>query len=437
MAKLMTGRRWDIVMLAVGLTMRASEMQAQSIGLLPSSSTRAKAEAVVSDVSGSDALFYNPAGLAWQSWSLRLIGVEMGSDTDSQKRISDFQQQTTSDETSMIAEAYRKLQSPQPVVVETTARLADLAIPYLSFTSFSRITGKSEYLGEAKQVDGYDMQLDADFGAAAGASIKIGKLGIGYSQYRLVRSQIRSSPSSAQLNSVIDAAAAEELTEETVAFREFSKFRFGGAFGQNLGLLYRFFGAGNPSGIGLSVLNLGGTKFSEELPVTNKDLLEYEERFRAEADLYGIEMSLPDDIPEMINAGLSLGWSAQEDAVKIYCSVDENDIGGDRVTHKTAAGCEAGLTLPDKLALALAAEIIKKDDQIYHVGLLGARVFGGRRFDAYESQGAALSLHLGYKKVISLVRIDLEAFQTKALDERYKFMAMTGFRAILGLTLIF
>jgi hypothetical protein len=420
----------------ISLASSVANASSKYVGLIPSSTSRAKVEAVVSDVSGSDALFYNPAGLAWQGWSLRLFGLEFGSDTDSQERISDFQKQTENDESNMIAEAYRKLNAPKPVVIETTARVADLAIPYLSLTSFSRITGTSEYLGETRMVDGYEMNLDADFGAAAGASIKIGKLGIGYSQYRLVRSQIRSTPSTTQLNSVIDAAEAEQLAEDTVPFREFTQFSYGGAVGQNLGLLYRFFGGGNPSGIGISVLNMGGTKFTEDLPVTNQELIKYEERFKSQASMYGIDIELPDDIPEMINAGLSLGWSTKEEAVRLFCSIDENDIGGEHIQHKTAASCEAGLILPDKLALALAAEIIRKDQNTYHVGLLGARIFGGRRFDAYESQGVAMNLHLGYKKVISLVRIDLENFQTKALDERYKFMEMTGYRAVIGLTLI-
>lgn len=405
---------------------------AQSVGLIQSPSSRGHAEAVTSNISGTDSLFYNPAALAWQAWSFRLVGVEAASDTDSQERVKKFVNNESDSKSFSLVDMYDKLNSTKPVAVESVARLADIAIPYFAVSSFSRLAATSE-----STADHYDMNVYGDVGATAGFAIKIGKLGIGYSQFRLIRARINTQPSQEQFQAIMDAAENNTLDENTVPFRDFTQFYYGGAVGQNAGLLYRLFDEKNPSAIGVSALNIGGTKFTTKAPITNKKLKELEKTMQEEAGTYDIDLELPSDIPEMYNVGVTLGWGNEESVFRALCSVEEDDVGGDYIQYKTAASCDMGFQLPDKLALASAVDVYKNDKYLYHAGLMSARVFGGRRFDVYDAYGAGLSFHFGYMKQISLVRLDLEGFQTTPLQDKFKHLALTGVRAVLGLTLIY
>ena len=64
--------------------------EAQIIGLSPSTKAKAQAEAVVSSVYGTDSLFYNPANLAWNSFHLRLFGIEGAADPEAIETANEF-----------------------------------------------------------------------------------------------------------------------------------------------------------------------------------------------------------------------------------------------------------------------------------------------------------------------------------------------------------
>ena len=64
-----------------------SNLYAEHVGLKPSFFSLGSAEALTSSVSGTDSLFYNPAGLGWMDFSVRLVGIEETGDSASLKAI--------------------------------------------------------------------------------------------------------------------------------------------------------------------------------------------------------------------------------------------------------------------------------------------------------------------------------------------------------------
>jgi hypothetical protein len=361
--------------------------------------------------------------------------MEVAQDNDSANKERELLSEESDTKTFTIEDFYDQLYSQKTTSLESTLRFGDIAIPFFGLTGFSRAGATSTFVDSSSR-DYYDMNVRGDFGVAAGLAVKWGKLALGYSQYRLVRAHVHTEPSEAQIQQIADVAAGT-ANESTVPYRDFSEFYYGGAVGHNAGLLYRFFGDDNPSAIGISVLNAGKTKFRHDAPITNKALIKLEESMQQEAKDHDIVMTLPPDIPEMVNTGVTLGWGDEDTGFRATLSVDESDIGGKHIEHKTAASAEVGVFLPDDLALATAAEIIEIKERTYHVGLLGARIFGGTRIKAYESFGGGLSFHFGYKKKISLLRLDIDAFQSRALKDQYQLFGVTGFRAAFGLALIF
>lgn len=417
--------------------MLAPYAQSQTwVGLAPSSEARGRGEAVTADAHGSDVLFYNPALLRRQRFSTRLVGVELNSDESSVKLAQEaYAEQEKGFE---LAEVYSKFNSDEPSFFSTTARALDIVTPFVAASSFATLSGSS-YMPEVSgdQLPYYDMSFGADAGVIGGFAVGLYKLSLGYSQYTLTRAEIDTNPFESTINQIRTDSEAGTLAESDIAFRDFTQFYYGGTRGHNAGMSLELFDD-NPSNISLSVLNIGGSHFTPKSPIDRKDFRKAEDKLLEEAATYSIDLQTPADLNQMTNAGICLGYTRPDSIITSGLAVDYHDIGGNTIEHKLAASYHFGLELPDKLALASAKPILARDKHVIHIGLLGLKAFGGTRFGSYGTEGVGTSFHVGYNMLVSLIRIDVEAFRIHPLgDNPDNITPSVGGRATVGLTLIF
>ena len=297
-----------------------------SVGLIPSTDSLGRAEAITSAPNRTDALFYNPASLPWQSVHIGIAGIEFSSDKDSiDKTEASSQSQQTSDE-SVLKDFYQKLNSEHPIEISSTARLIQIVLPFVSVSSFAKAEANSQ---KVRGTDAYHaMKTKFTMGLIAGLGFSIKRLSFGYSTYGLIKSSIESSPTEDQLSTISNAIENNNFDENTVPFRDFTRFYYGGARGSNAGVQWQLFDD-NPSSIGIAVLNIGDTKFKKETPFEREDVKEIEETLTEESQVHNITLELPQEIPQMLNAGIALGYGKRDSIGKFRVALDYNDINGD------------------------------------------------------------------------------------------------------------
>jgi len=418
-------------------------VHAKTVGLVPSSNSLGRAEAVTAGAYGTDALFYNPAGLAFNRIQIRLIGIEQTAGFDEpafNKSMSGIEQPVT-------IEDYFKIMGDQSEVFgSVTARAIDISVPFFGISSFVRgqVSGIADESGASHH---YEMMTDA--GVVGGLALKYRKVALGYSQFALVRAGLNSHPTTEHMMTIHEAVSADALNEETVPFRDFTDFYYGGARGHNVGLMY-YWWEENLSGVGISVLNVGGVDFKEKAPLNRNDVEKAETKFLDSVRAYDLDLELPDGLPQVVNVGANIGFGGGYDSVfDARIGLDMHDVTGNHIKHKFAASYDLGLHIPDKLALLFSVPIINTnwimqamgekptgDGHLIHVGLLGLRAFGGYRAESHVVRGAGVSLHFGVERMVSVLKLDLEWFRTDPLEDS-DHVPEVGGRALLGLTLIF
>lgn len=426
----------SLILILLSIMLAPVSLAQSWVGLAPSAEARGRGEAVTADAHGSDVLFYNPALLRRQRFSLRILGVEMNSDESSVKLAKDAYENGEEDFT--LAEVYSKFNSSAPSFFSSTARALDIVTPYAAISSFASVSGGSFMpTVTPDQLPYYDMSFVADAGVIAGFGVGIKKLSLGYSQYTLTRAQINTTPLESTIDQIRTEADAGTLAETEIAFREFTRFFYGSTRGHNAGMSIELFDD-NPSNISVSVLNIGGSRFTEKSPVNRQDFRAAEDKLLEEANTYNIELSTPSDLPQMTNAGISLNYALSDTALNTGLAVDYHDIEGDTVEHKLAASWHFGLELPDKLAMLTATPVFKHEKHVIHAGLLGIKAFGGARVGSYGTEGLGASFHVGYNQLVSVVRIDLEAYRIHPLaGNPDNITPSIGGKAAIGITLIF
>ncbi len=420
----------------------------QLMGLSPSTRIRARAEAVTAAVRGSDSLFYNPAALAWNGVQIGVISIESALSVN---RPDDFlvaeeqvdaegNEQVAVNQSKAMEEFYGLLNSEDPIVTSATIRAVEVAVPFISLASFATTSQSSQKVNDATSPY-YDMRTRADVGLIAGFGVRYKKLALGFSQYLLVRAEIQSQPSEDQFNSVREALEAGTFSDDTVDYRNFSRANYGGARGNNFGMLYRFW-EDNPSAIGVSVLNAGVTHFKAKAPIDRKDFRKVEQEFIALAEENNISLYTPEALPQVVNVGLNVGWGGNEadDVFVARASLDVHDVLGEHIKDKLAGSWELGIQLPDKIALATSLPIpIPIDDKrplIVHVGVLGLTAYGGMRMGEYRTSGFNLALHLGVERIVSLLRFDIDYYELTPIGGDSSAVPTNGIRLMGGLTLI-
>jgi hypothetical protein len=409
------------------------------VGLAPSPQSQGRAEAVTAAAYGTDALFYNPATLPYSRLQIGLVGVEGTVGIDEAKLVP-----YDSHQDFLLSDYLSELAKQGEVFSNLTSRVIDFSAPYVGVSSFASLTMSAR----DRQSD-HQYNVCTDVGVIAGGAIKIHKTSIGYSQYQLVRAEVEFTPSLSQLESIVELTNQNNLSAETMPFAEFTTIKYGGAKGHNIGFM-QYWWDDNPSGIGVALLNAGVTKFAPQAPVQHEEVDKFEEELALEAQTYGIEVQTPDSIPQMLNVGVTLGLGGEtNDWFDARIGIDGHDVAGDVIEHKLAASYDVGLTLPDRIALIASTPLLNTnwlarigggepsgEGHIIHMGLLNIRAFGGVRESSHYSRGAAIGFHFGYERLVSLLRLDIEGFESYPLGSS-DYIPRRGVRARLGLTLIF
>ncbi len=404
----------------------------EKIGLVPSPYSLSRCEAITASTGdNTSGIFYNPASLAFQSVSLGIAGIEGSVDDQSSQSAASLKE----DEDALEA-AYRRVGAEKPIFAEVITRLPELSLPFFSLASFVRVSLQSESPSEARNTANYSTEFQADLGAIAGIGIRYGGFALGYSSYVLRRAQLLSTPSPDQMTAAQEAITTKSFSENTLPFRDFTAVNSGGTAADNIGIMYRPF-EDNISALAIAILNVGGAKFSSKLPLNNKNYEKIEAQILEAANTYQVSTKTPESIPEIISAGINLGvGGGNQDFAKLELSIDHNDIDGNLIENKTAVSAEAGLALPDPIAMASAFQIAVIEDKIVHMGLKKITATAGIRPGSYQSTGATLGFHFGLDYRFSFITLDLTGYQTTVtnLDEP---MSISGLKADIGLTLIF
>jgi hypothetical protein len=412
------------------------------VGLGSGVKPRALGEAVTAaDGLGADALLYNPALLPRGGWHLGVAGVAATADRAS-TRLAEASQKGGNDD-DPLGTVVGKLGSDKPTFAGTDVRLLDVVTPYGGFMGFGDVSVFSQHDAEAGR---HRAQVDADAGAAVGLAAKLGPLSAGYSHYWLNRAGFGVDVDGATRDQIVAATATGPLEPGQFSYGDFSSATFGGTTGHNVGLVLRPI-EGNISQLGVAVLNAGGgSKFSKESAYGNPSTAgKMSGALHEEAARYGIPVGLPEDLPEMINAGLQLGVGTESDGGKsttwrLALLADYADIDGDTIDDKFAAGATAGLTLSDKLALATGVPVLPLAEdykEFYmHVGIKAIEAYAGYRPGAYATGGARLQLHVGVSNRIAPAYIEIDMYSLTA-DPDGDYISVMGVSVALAGALMF
>lgn len=415
-------------LLLFGLLISEISYSVPTVGLSPSVAALGQAESLVASSYGVDSLFYNPANLAWQGAHLGLLSGAARVDQGTINSVDDFLDKEA--ESSVIKNFFEGVQEQDRAYGASTFRVLELSIPFLSATSFTQLEfDYSRSDSETRLLD-----VESNTGAIGGLAIKLSpRLSVGVSYYKLARAQLKFSPNQQQYDEIV-LSTQEEFDEMDVA--PFTDAKIGYAEGYNGGLSWRFWDE-NPSGIAMSILNIGGTSFEKDPTSVKSDLLNKgDEQARKFLEKHNITAEIPAGIPQIVNVGLSLGVGSIESSFHARLNAEKQDVMGYYLEHKNTASFSLGFQLPPTLALLTAGPIAPGKDTWFHGGILGLRVFGGVRQDVSQSAGGQLSLHFGQEKKISILRIDLNYFFSRKMNSESAHVEMQGARMLIAATLL-
>ena len=258
----------------------------------------------------------------------------------------------------------------------------------------------------------YDLDVKARTGAAAGFAIAFGTLSIGYSQYRIIQTGLHIATDKNYVDNVSQQIATGATTYESLPYSDFATLSYGKGIGHNVGMQYHPWGEGSPIGVGVAVLNLGGTKLVADHVTTNSKEPTYDTKIQQFADDHGFVIERPDDIPELINVGISAGAGGESDDIGyVLASLDEHDIKKRGSSPGLAGGIETGFQLPDKLArlASIQMHFKKSKDTTYFVGFLGAGLMAGFKGTNERTYGLNVMFHAGTEN-LSFLKLNVQTY---------------------------
>ncbi len=404
---------------------RAQTLAMSEVSISRNLESISRAEVMSAYTGSDDAIFYNPAGLAFQNISVELVSVDIEADDNSNDKAEELHEQESFNAKELVS---NRLLSDTITLARAGGEILSLTFPYFSVKSFINTKLNSMPLD-----DGAKVNFRLRFGATLGLGIKAGDFAFGWSSYYLKQASITSTPSDSQVDEIIQANENDQL--EDYDFSSFSAGEYGETTGHNFGLLYNFGEKNNPSSFGLSILNIGGAKFSDQSKLRGS-FARLEDEARDEAAQLGIELSTPQELKQMINAGLHFSSDqGEKDYFLASFSFDYQDIGGSTLDNHFAFASELGFRLSDNAAIITSVPIGSHDGEKAYIGLTGLKVVGGYRIGEYISSGVIIDLHAGFGKLFSIIRARLSFVGVKTLDEAL-IPSTTGNRATVGLTLI-
>jgi hypothetical protein len=226
------------------------------------------------------------------------------------------------------------------------------------------------------------------------------------------------------------------LAADDVPFQDFTHFQAGIALGNNVGLLWQPWDD-NPTGVGVAVLNAGGTHFRRRPLVAGERAATFDQHLQAFADKYALAIENPDSLKPITNVGATLGYGgATMDLFSTALSVDYHDAGGSTLHQHLAGAAEIEGWLPPAVAAAAAVKYKTADGKhTFRFGFLGAHATAGVAEGDSTSYSAGLIFHGGTEQISPLrLTIDhyvLEGFGGGAGERRQ------GLALSLALTFVF
>lgn len=423
-----------IVFLISFVSMQSILFARTYISPAPSIRSIGYAEALTSSARNTDALFYNPAGLAYNRFQLRIVGAELSFDKKNATRVKNrFDELNKLDEQVTLSNLFDNTDPDNPIYIRPTARLLDFGLPYFSYSEFATMHLLSE-----KNDNIHNIDLATSLGSIYGFALQFGMISIGMSRYDLQKFELSSKPSSDQLSTIQSAIKNNTFDVKTSTLNEYTKFNYGITSGYNVGIMLRPF-SDNPSSIGASIINKGKSTFTNNTPTKNKDFKNTEEKIRSEAEKHDITLDLPQDLQEIKNLGLTLGWYASEgNWTQGLLSYDYHDYDNKVLNNHRSLAFELGLKFPNKVAVKNALPILSRKGKGFylHTGISNLKVFGGQKENLYRSYGVSTQIHFGLSNSVSFLTIDLQGYKLTPLDDS-SIKEENGFSALAELTVMF
>ncbi len=352
----------SILVILLSIFMSFSIFAFSEIGLAPTIEGLTRMEVSTAYCHPKEAIFYNPAILADRAINIQLVSAGLQVDKNSADSINKL---AKSDSISTLDLLSETVQREDLLLARARLNILNIALPYFGYSMF--LSGRFNSQKINNVTDPYlDTRFRLRFGEAVGFAFNINQFAFGFSIYSLEQSSVRITPNDTQITTIQDAIAANDLSPSTTSFSDFTSMKLGGGTGYNFGALFRPF-AGNGTGLGFAILNVGGTKFTPTGWSKIIDIKDYNfaDEVKEEADRFGILLGTPNEIHQMINAGLHLS-NDRESLLNATYSLDYQDIGGATIKHKLAMAGELGFKLSDKVALITSLPVFTKNNHTYY-----------------------------------------------------------------------
>jgi len=386
-------------------------------------------ETLVASCFSASCLFYNPARLSWQGFDLNLVNLSLIADKNSQDLIESLTEKREISDDFLL----ESLESYEPVEKFALAHLdlAKLVLPHFAIQGFSNIqannvpTDGNQFIGLSSRV-----------GFIGGLSLSWGQVSIGISHFRFFENSIQLEPSLSQIEDVKEAIANDSI--DSLPFGDFTSTQQGYMEGNNLGLFLALDDE-KTSGIGAAVLNKDSPEFKETISPKAAEFQEAEKVLEDITTKYDIEKTLPENLKETVNIGITFGNNPHKNVLHYAISLEKQDLTGIRIENKNTASFRLGLTLPSNLALATSALLETEDGWGIHGGVLGVQTFGGYRANESISLGGKIQLHFGYQRKVSILSMEILGMSTRPINEpedKNYFLGYSGISYNISLNLL-
>jgi hypothetical protein len=380
--------------------------QEQRLSFYSNAESIGQREVLSSSCYGTNCLFYNPAKLSWETFTLNFANIGLLTDENS----NDLVESSSNEEmTDAILENNLKNYENLEKYGEASLGILEFAMPYIAAQGFSNLVIENEPSDTTQNIS-----VTSRIGFIGGFSLSWNKISLGVSHYRFFKNSVHLTPDATQ----IEAAQIEIENEnlEAIPYGDFTSLEQGYAAGYNAGLFYSVDDEG-ATGIGIAILNVGGTKFEEDISPKAAEFEQTEEAIEEFVTEHQISKTLPNDLNEIINVGATFGNHIDKNVFHYSVSIEKQDVSGDTITNKNAASFRLGLTFPPNIALAFTSLVENEDGIGVHSGLLGFQMFGGYRENESVSLGGKLSFHFGYQRKVSLIQFDIVGMNKRSISE--------------------
>lgn len=399
----------------------------KNIGIFASLESRAQGEALAASCHGSSCLFYNPAKLSWERFNLNFYSGSVISDKNSSETGNTISSENIQED--LLNSTLKDYESSKKYF-EADISLLEISVPHFAAQGFTSLS-----IENSPSPATQDIKVDSNLGFIGGFSLSSNRFSIGVSHYRIFKNTLYLSPTEVQIAEANVNIENEDL--DTIPLGDYSTAEQGYAAGYNVALFYAFDDEG-ASGLGISVLNAGGVSFTDDIEPKASQVNDAEKEINEFLTKYGITKTLPQDIPEIVNAAISVGNNEDVSTFHFIVSAESQDIGGDYIEHKNVASFRAGIKFPADLALATSYLIETDRDKYTHFGISGFQAFGCYRDNDVVTLGGKMSFHIGYQRRFSILQFDISGMNSRNLKEDEALpVEYSGMTYNLALELIF